>query len=365
MSKNILIYGAGAIGRGYVPWLFKDEEVDLSFVESNQELRNNLLDQGSYTSFMTNDKGYDSLKVDFKDCLTEHDVNFSIYDGVITAVGPRQIFELRDSLSKFDCPVLFFENDSSLPDQLASLTGSSNFYFGIPDVITSNTAPDKLLDHDPLSITTESGISFADQSAFQIGGDIQYVETKELWKQWMAKLYMHNTPHCIAAYLGSLYNQDYLHEGMSNNSISKIVEGSMIEMGQTISKIYGIDEDFVKWYGDKELQRFSNKLLFDPISRVAREPFRKLGLTNRLIGAAQLCLSAGIIPKNIIIGIMAAFLYDEKNDNDFNIKILIDSLSPKQFMMLIINIKPHEALFHLLIENWAENLNFLNNLKNG
>ena len=240
LCQNILIYGAGAIGRGYVPWLFKDEEVDLSFVESNQELRNNLLDQGSYTSFMTNDKGYDSLKVDFKDCLTEHDVNFSIYDGVITAVGPRQIFELRDSLSKFDCPVLFFENDSSLPDQLASLTGSSNFYFGIPDVITSNTAPDKLLDHDPLSITTESGISFADQSAFQIGGDIQYVETKELWKQWMAKLYMHNTPHCIAAYLGSLYNQDYLHEGMSNNSISKIVEGSMIEMGQTISKYMGL-----------------------------------------------------------------------------------------------------------------------------
>ena len=75
----------------------------------------------------------------------------------------------------------------------------------------------------------------------------------------------------------------------------------MFEMNQTITKLYNLDEDFTNWYSEKELQRFANKLLHDPISRVAREPFRKLGLNDRLIGAAQLSLSVGVLPKNLII----------------------------------------------------------------
>ena len=39
---------------------------------------------------------------------------------------------------------------------------------------------------------------------------------------------------------------------------------------------------------NKELKRFENKLLFDPISRVAREPLRKLRSDNRIILALRL-----------------------------------------------------------------------------
>ena len=45
----------------------------------------------------------------------------------------------------------------------------------------------------------------------------------EIKKQWAAKLYIHNTPHCIAAYLGSLCGKKYLHEGMSVTSVNSIV----------------------------------------------------------------------------------------------------------------------------------------------
>ena len=35
MKKRLLIYGAGAIGRGYIPWLFPSKDYEFSFVESN------------------------------------------------------------------------------------------------------------------------------------------------------------------------------------------------------------------------------------------------------------------------------------------------------------------------------------------
>ena len=99
-------------------------------------------------------------------------------------------YDLKNNLEKLECPIIFFENDSKLPEKLSNLTKSKNFFFGIPDVITSNTAPQNLLDNDDLSIVTEDGQAFADISAKDIGGNIKYVSSKELKTQWLAKLYL-------------------------------------------------------------------------------------------------------------------------------------------------------------------------------
>lgn len=364
-TKKIVVYGAGAIGRGYVPWLFKETNTKIYFVERDNDLRDKMLNAGKYKTYMTNKSGYECYETVIEGCFSPGEEHVIKYDGAITAVGPRYILNLKDNLKKLDCPVIFFENDSRIPDKLARLEKAKNFFFGIPDVITSNTAPDKLKKDDDLALVTENGTTFADISAKEVGGNINYINSKDLKKQWIAKLYLHNTPHCIAAYLGSLCNFKYIHEGMGKPSIYKVVENAIFEIGKAIINIHTLDNEFVNWYGKKELDRFSNQLLYDPIKRVAREPFRKLGLTNRLIGAAQLCLRAGINPKNIITGIMAAFLYDDINDDDSNIKILMDSLTPDDFLSLIINIQPYEAIYEMIIYDWDSNMKLLNDIKNG
>ena len=42
MKKKILIYGAGAIGRGYVPWVFSEKHYEFYFVDTNKKLISNL-----------------------------------------------------------------------------------------------------------------------------------------------------------------------------------------------------------------------------------------------------------------------------------------------------------------------------------
>ena len=362
-KKRILIYGAGAIGRGYVPWLFNSDEFELSFVEQNDGLRTALNQNKKYSTYRTKDSTYEELICKFDHCYDSGEVNPKNFDFIITAVGPRQVFTLIDTFKDIDCPIIMFENDSSIPPKFRSITGKENFYFGIPDVITSNTAPDELLKKDSLNIITEDGVCFAESGAKEMGGNIEYVSPKEIDIQWAAKLYIHNTPHCIAAYLGALQGRNFLHEGMTDNVIYKIVEGAMMEMNKTIVSLFDIDKAFSDWYSDKELSRFSNTLLCDPISRVAREPFRKLGLEDRLIGAAQLALSAGVIPKFLIMGIIAAFLYDDKNDEDHHISILLNSLTKEQFLNLIVPIQPHEALYKIMVKFWDESINVLEKIK--
>lgn len=366
-KKILLIYGAGAIGRGYIPWVFPPAHYEYYYVETNPQIRNKLNQNKKFFTYKTVDGKYEPLEVPIKYCfaLGEEKQKISEVDAVVTAIGPRNMLSLRESLMKTTVPVICCENDSTLPDMMTSVTSNPNIAFAIPDVITSNTAPRELLAKDSLSITTEDGICFIDEKVSQIGGNCNYLSEEKLRVQWLAKLYIHNTPHCIAAYLGSLLGVTYLHESMQNPMVEKKVSGAMHEMEQMLLRKYRLDESFLRWYRNKELQRFRNTLLYDPINRVAREPFRKLSPNDRLTGAAELCLSCGVIPKNIMLGIMAAFCYENRSDPDSNIKYLVKSLKPYDFLKIIIRLRPGEALFEMLVETWGKNLLRLRSLKNG
>lgn len=364
-KKNLLIYGAGAVGRGYVPWVFSPEDYDLHYVEANPALRQLLNERRHFISFKTGTESYEPLRVEIQACYapSEEKSVMSDMDAIVTAVGPRSFLSLREVLTGTRLPVICCENDASLPDTMRKWTGNPNVVFAIPDVIASSTAHADLLAQDPLSIITEAGECFIDSTVSHLQAACSYVDKDEMARQWAAKLYVHNTPHCIAAYLGSLAGATYLHNAMEHAGIARIVEGAMDEMAGMLMARHAIDADFIQYYRDKELARFRNTLLCDPISRVAREPFRKLAPNERLIGAAQLCLGVGIVPHNILIGIMAAFCFERDDDPDAHIRVLRRSLEPEQFLRTIMKLRESEALSMLLVEQWDAILQHLERLK--
>jgi len=366
-KKKLLIYGGGAIGRGYIPWIFPQEKYNLFYVDSDKNLQKQLREKKKFTTYKTAGNSYEKKVVRIKDCFLPGEETSQIpsFDAIITAVGPRNIFKLQDALQFSNCPVILFENDSGSVGHLRELVANPQIYFGIPDVITSNTAPEILRKEDPLSIVTEDGTCFIDERAASIGGNVVYASSGELEKQWIAKLYIHNTPHCIAAYLGFICQKTWLHEGMALECVNQTVKGAMLEMCEMVKKRYALSEEFVSWYSRKELQRFANPILYDPLARVAREPFRKLAPDNRLIGAAQLALSCGIVPNYTLKGIISAFMYNRKDDPDFNIYHLMNALNPGDFLQLIIQLQSSEALYKLLIWNWDTIVAELEKMKNG
>ena len=365
MNKKVLVYGAGAIGRGFLPWVFSPKKYEYYYVEINNNLRSLLNKNKKFISFKARNNRYESVTVPVKYCfnLGEEKEKVREVDFVITAVGPRNVLSIAENLKETTVPIICCENDYSIPELISSITNNPHVVFAIPDVITSNSAPSELKEKDPLAIVTEDGVCYIDKKVDWIGGEVTYVSKEELRKQWLAKLYLHNTPHCIAAYLGNILSVKYLHEAMQNKMSEEIVRGAMNEMKCVLLRKFHLEKGFVGWYANKELKRFKNTLLFDPIDRVAREPFRKLAPSERLIGAAQLCISCGIVPKNIILGIMAAFCYNNPSDADANIKYLIEALEPKDFLKIAIRLHSSEALYELLLDEWKYNINKLRRLK--
>jgi mannitol-1-phosphate/altronate dehydrogenase len=345
--NEIIILGAGAIGRGFLPWTLDRNEYELVFVDINKELIDRLNRQKQYRAYRAKANKLEEMTVPVKAAYHLAEFPASKYANASAAficVGPRNSLAASTCLKGMRFPIVLCENDPQTVNIVKNGLDYDRVYFAVPDVITSNTASPELLSKDPLSIITEDGILLIDEGAKDIKGDITFCNDAELKKQWTAKLYLHNTPHCITAYLGAMVGATYIHEAMQYADIKNIVSGAMNEMLTALKLKWDIPHPFLDWYANKELQRFSNVLLYDPISRVAREPLRKLELEGRLIGAAQICLSLGFTPKNILIGITSALLFENEQDTDRHLSFLRKTLSPKLLLTYILGLRKGEAL---------------------
>ena len=315
-SQRVLIFGAGAIGRGFLGPLLTQHGIEISFVDVNQTLIEQLKDRNSYKVAITNNSDYEIVDVPISSSfLLGEKCDVENFDIVFLCVGPKNCYELADIL-KTAKTVISCENDMSTVVGLKDLTGNPNIYFGIPDVITSNTASAELLERDPLMTVTERGVLVTEKGNYSLPAGILQLENHEVEMHWMCKFFIHNAPHAIVAYLGWLKSYTYIHDAMADKQIEDVVIGAINEICEGIIKSKLVSKQMTLTYRDKEIRRFRNKLLYDLIFRVAREPLRKLSKDNRLILSTRICMFNGILPKYTATGIKAALHYGEEKDDE-------------------------------------------------
>ncbi len=316
MPTRVLIYGAGAIGRGFLGPLLHRYNIELSFVDNNQDLVRRMKSRPFYKAAVTRTQDYQFVDVPIAECfLLGEERAIEQYDIVFCCVGPNNCYDLAERFKRAKT-VITCENDASSAIKLQELSGNKNIYFGIPDVITSNTASQELLRFDPLMTVTEQGILVLEKGDYQLPEAIIQIKKAELDMHWLCKLFIHNTPHAIVGYLGWLKGCQYVHEAMEDPDISEVVEGAILEITESVIGAGFATREFAEMYKAKELKRFRNQLLYDTIIRVAREPLRKMGKDNRLILGMRIALFQQIVPKYTAIGAKAALAYDNPHDHE-------------------------------------------------
>ena len=349
--------GAGAIGRGYLPWTLDEGRHEFIFIDSNQAIVDHLNTHGGYTTYRVNGDEYQKKRVAVSAAYTPNTFKLEDHKDAIAcffSVGPRNVNKAAQMLVGASIPLIMCENEPETVAVAKRVVGHDAVYFAVPDVITSNTAPADLLAQDPLAITTENGVLYVESGPTGLHGEISLLPREELLRiQWTAKLYLHNTPHCITAYLGALMGSTYVHEAMMHPRAAELVEGAMTEMLQALKLQWDIPHEFLEWYAKKELARFRCQLLFDPVARVAREPLRKLELHGRLIGAAQMCLTLGVLPQFLLKGIVGALLFEDVKDPDHHIGLMREAMETTVFNRYVLGLRPGEPLDLMLREKMA------------
>lgn len=357
---SLLIIGAGAIGRGYLPWMFAPGRYDFIFVDRDPAIIARMQMAGRYSTWRVRNDQLEERVVPVRAAFRPEAFSPAMQSdlmadiaAVFINVGPRHATNAAAILGPSSLPVILCENDPATVTAVQAACPLSRVYFAVPDVITSNTAPAALLAQDPLAIVSEDGALFLDAGVneTELEGDLHRLPTAELINtQWTAKLYLHNTPHCVAAYLGALLGVRFVHEAMQHPEADRIVQGAMDEMLRALKLSWDIPHRFLDWYAAKELQRFRCRHLHDPITRVAREPLRKLEPGGRLMGAAQMCLSMGFVPNNLLTGIASAMLFENRDDADYHLSFMRRALPLDGYLTHVLNLRSGESLEIVLRE---------------
>ncbi|KAJ7314385.1 mannitol-1-phosphate 5-dehydrogenase [Mycena albidolilacea] len=129
------------------------------------------------------------------------------------------------------------------------------------------------------------------------------------------KLFTLNAGHAIAAYLGHLKGLRTVDASISDEEIAAVVRGALAdEAGKALCQRHHFNEEEHKAYIEKIIGRFQNAAVKDDVVRVGRQPLRKLGREDRLVGPARMCAEAGIPVKHLATGIAAALWYENEED---------------------------------------------------
>ncbi len=127
-----------------------------------------------------------------------------------------------------------------------------------------------------------------------------------------AKLYGHNATHALLGYLARLRGIGFMADIRADPGLLALGRAAFIEeSGRALcARRRGVDPLFTETgyrdYADDLLARMMNPFLRDSVERVVRDPRRKLGWDDRLVGTLRVVLQEEIPPRRYARGARAA-----------------------------------------------------------
>lgn len=342
---KVIHFGAGNIGRGFIGKLLVDANSHVTFTDVNQSLIDQLAHKQSYQVHVVGQEHHIE-KVQHVHAINSNDpktIEFiATADMVTTAVGPQVLEKIASTLAKginqrklqgniqplniIACENMVRGSSQLKQHVLAQLPEALHQWveqhIGFVDSAVDRIVPPmEAANDDLLDVTVESFSEWVvDQTQFV--GDIPIISGMELTDNLMAfverKLFTLNTGHAITAYLGQLYGHQTISDAIEDVKVRTVVKSAMEESGQVLIQRYGFNEEAHSQYIEKILTRFANPYLKDEVSRVGRQPIRKLSENDRLIKPLMGTFEYQLSNENLITGIAAALHFRCHTDPQAN-----------------------------------------------
>ncbi len=345
MTQLSIIFGAGNVGRGFLGQLFSESGYEVVFVDVDEPLVRGLAQRGRYMIRLVDNDWLEEVTVTPVRALLAGDAGavaqtVATASIAATAVGVRALpfvaplvaagivqraaagveaplniiicENLKDAAATFRSMV-----EQHLPDVLRPYLRS---HIGFVDTVIGRMVPPptpELRAEDPTLIVVEPYKELPIDRAGLIGPTPQVVglEVCDNFPAYTArKLYIHNCGHAVLAYLGHLAGHEYGYQALADPMIRYWFDAALAESRAGIVAVHGVNPAWLDAHIVDLTRRFANRALGDTILRLGRDPLRKLGPDDRLVGAARLAERAGVMPDALSQAIAAAYRFDDPRD---------------------------------------------------
>jgi mannitol-1-phosphate 5-dehydrogenase len=175
------------------------------------------------------------------------------------------------------------------------------------------------------------------------------------YRAWLhRKLYTYSAGHAATAYLGYLKGYHYIHSAVRDPEIRAVVRRAMEEGRRGLAARYGPEVAGDGSDLDAILARFANAALADSISRVGRDPRRKLGADDRLVGAARLAAATGGSPEKLVLAVAAALCFHDPLDViAAALHREIEERGLDVILASVCGLEPQRGLGRIVAERWT------------
>ena len=337
--KRAIQFGAGNIGRGFIGAVLSEAGYHVVFADVNMEVIDRINKDGAYTVHImdvesrdvriSNISGVDSGGGEIVDEIVRAEI-------ITTAVGLRILPFIAPAIAKGIAArraagvgeplnVIACENGIRATSQLreevykhlsAEEAAWCDAHVGFADCSVDRIVP-PVKSENPIDVVVERFFEWnVERAAFK--GAVPEIPGMNPADNLIAyierKLFTLNTGHAITAYLGRMKGYMTICQSISDEHIHTIVKAAMRESGRGLVALYGFDRDAHFAYIDKIIGRFRNPYLCDDVTRVGREPLRKLSAGDRLVKPILTARRYGIATPDLLLGVGAALHYDNPED---------------------------------------------------
>ena len=340
--KKAVHFGAGKIGRGFIAELLHDSGYEVVFGDVVEELveivnKNHkyplfLIDQNYQEKIIDHVIAYSNIKESDKliDAMCEAEIiTTSVMATNLPKVAPLIAMGLKKRLEqgKGKVIVMACENAIMGTDILKKAMIETN-------VLTEeqldavgvfpNTAVDRMVFGgvhngkegievgDAFELVIEKN-KLIDPKSEPIKG-AEYVDDIMMYLQ--RKIYIINCGHAIAGYYGQvLKGYDIVQDALRDPELLPQIREAMLESASALEKKYGFThESLVEYMETMMIKRFTTPGVVDPISRVSREPIRKISPNDRIMGPANNCEEYGLDNTYLLKGVACALKFKSEGD---------------------------------------------------
>ncbi len=379
MKKEVLIIGAGKIGRGFIAQLFYNSGYKLWFLDASKEVVELLNKEKKYRVDIARE-GEDlteyigvegAFTLDDKEKIAEviSDINI-----IVSSVGASNI----EKVTRFIKDILIGANRKKLLNWLIC-ENANNPAKKIKDVLLQNADPEfrdfvnsklglietqvlrtgmladeEVIIKEPLALRMQDWWTLPlDKDAF-IGSipEVKGFDPKTNFSnELVRKLYTFNGTNGPIAYIGWANGYKILHE--SALAFPKFFNEIQEESTFGLINEFDLDEKEQRDFMALAMKKYTDPKLNDQIERNANDTRRKLSKEERLIGPALLCLKHGRKPYAYAKAIAAAYYYTGSADEGTReVQETVSQTGVEKAIKKYSSIDESSELYNLILESY-------------
>lgn len=350
---KIAVVGAGKTGRGFVGRLIKQAGKDMILIDKNEALVQELNRDGSFRVHFFGNVA-EPVTVDNYTACTWENADLSDVELILVSVGGTNLEDVGAQLKQRLNPdrpywIITCENATKPAARLQAAIGMDKV------LVSESTVFCTTIEKEALDINSEN-YPYLQFNADLLEGyvpEVAAIRPVNGFGNFLTrKLFTYNAASCVIAYLGWLRGHSDYAEAANDPWVLQLLDKNYEISNRVLCREFGYDPADQEEFSKLSRNKFCSRAILDTVARNAREPQRKLGPAERVIGPMLAIARHGEDASVLEMTAAAMLMYDNDGENAWR-KIKAEK-TPGQILTDICGLEPGNPQYENILNYYHQ-----------